>query len=77
MGLRDGCARLWDRDQPLLQWRCPCGCLGSPALWVSTPDLPSVPATGVPGLSEGPWNPQFGPDLRHRVEALWLTPFWG
>lgn len=57
MGLRDGCARLWDRDQPLLQWRCPCGCLGSPALWVSTPDLPSVPATGVPGLSEGPWNP--------------------
>ena len=61
MGLRDGGGRLWDRDQPLLLWRCPpaswgpqlCGCLHQ----ICSPfqpheSLASVRVHGTPSLGQ-------------------------
>ena len=56
-------------DAPAAAWGPQlCGCLHQ----ICPPFQPqeSLASVRVPGTP-------FGPDLRHRVEALWLTPFWG
>lgn len=86
MGLRGGCGRLWDGDQPLLQWRCPpaawgpqfCGCLHQ----ICSPfqpreSLASVRVHGTPSLgraSGAGWRHLLG--LTSVSGSVPRTPVW-
>lgn len=63
-GLRDRCTRLWDRDPASASVGMPTCYQGPQAMDVCLPQIHSpFHPLGSPAFRDGPWCPQFGPDL--------------